>query len=71
MFFANLFDVFVEVTAGLDLNYALNSKQLTTGQVCFSNGQFLLDPTILIPDHFGPSSCFSYLKSRQKSSVFE
>jgi hypothetical protein len=42
-------------------NLYCNSKHLKTGQVWFSNGGYLLQPTILILDHFG-----GHLKSVQK-----
>jgi hypothetical protein len=44
---------------------------MKTGQVWFSNGRFLLEPTIIIPNVFGPPSCFSHLKSGQNNLVIK
>ena len=46
------------------------SKHKETDKSGCSNGQFLLEPIILIPDHFQPPSCLSLLKPEQNSLIF-
>jgi hypothetical protein len=47
------------------------TKHLKTRKVWFSNGRFLLEPTIVILDHFWPPSFYCQLKSQQNSPVIQ